>query len=185
MPNTMVEIELMYRVFERKPMRAFEFVEMRDADLADVLALIGRAMNPEESEYAKHTFDFHFSCQSAKSDVPIDSKRAFYLARHEATIKGVIGLHHYRWGPLDNVWLSWFAVEPELQGQGIGQWMMAKIEQLSRHKGYKKLFIETYRHDIFSRAIEFYQKQGFLQVGQIGDYLIDGSDMLVFAKSLN
>ncbi len=166
-------------------MNPLEFVEMTADDQVAVQALIGRAMNPDELEFARQTFDFHFACLSAKSDTPLDSMRSFYLAKNGSKINGVIGLHRYRWGPSENIWLSWFAVEPELQGQGIGKWMLDKIEQIIREKGYKKLFIETYRHDTFNRALAFYQRQGFLQVGQIDSYLMDGSDMLVFVKSLD
>ncbi len=166
-------------------MFAFDFNEMSASDQVDVLGLIGRAMNLDELEYARQTFDFHFACLSAKGKFAVESNRIFYIAKHHTEIKGVIGLHQYRWGPSENIWLSWFAVEPEWQGQGIGQWMLKKIQNLAVQQGYKKLFIETYGHDTFSRALKFYQKQGFLPAGQIENYLTDGSDMLVLVKALS
>ena len=56
-------------------MDSFTLVEMTKADQVDVQGLIGRAMNRDELEYAKQTFDFHFNCLAVKSDVALDSMR--------------------------------------------------------------------------------------------------------------
>ncbi|HKZ17682.1 MAG TPA: GNAT family N-acetyltransferase, partial [Geobacteraceae bacterium] len=94
------------------------------------------------------------------------------------------GLHHYEWGPDENVWLGWFAVSPKLQGQGIGALLMRETEQAAKTLGYRKLFIETYDSPTFSRAMRFYAKAGFRKAGTIENYLPDGSPMVVFLKEL-
>jgi len=138
-------------------------------------------MNENEGRWVRQTFDFHFDCL----EKGIDSSRQFYIALLDSTIVGIIGLHHSRWGPDENVWLSWFAVRPDYQGQGIGKWLMTNIQKTALDQGYRKLFVETYREATFHRAIGFYQQQGFQQVGSIAQFLPDGSDMLVFARNLD
>jgi len=168
------------------------FVEMPQREQAPVQALISRSMGSGEAEHAKNTFDFHFKCDefdpdhsfNMQMDTSINSGRCFYVVKHNTNIIAVTGLHQYRWGPDENVWLSWFAVEPKWQSQGVGAWALQQTEAMAKQRGYKKLFIETYSRDTFSRARYFYQKRGFLPVGHITDYLTDGSDMLVFCKRL-
>lgn len=158
-----------------------EITEMQSADQREVVNLISAAMNDKEGRWAKQTFDFHFNCQQQGTD----STRSFYVALTDDTIVGIVGLHQYRWGPEENVWLSWFAVKPDYQGRGVGKWLLGEIRQAARQKGYRKIFIETYLNDTFQRAIDFYQRQGFHQVGSIERFLPDNSNMLVFMQELD
>jgi ribosomal protein S18 acetylase RimI-like enzyme len=94
-------------------------------------------------------------------------------------------MHHYAWGPDDNVWLAWFAVHPDYQRQGLGSQMLVFIEDQARARGFRKLFVETYLHSDFDKARSFYEASGFQRAGGIDNYLPGGEDMLVYAKSLN
>ena len=77
-------------------------------------------MNPEEGGYAAQTLHLHFS--SRKSG--IDDGRILYALANGPKIVGVVGLHHYAWGPPENVWLSWLALDPQLQDQGFAPRML-------------------------------------------------------------
>lgn len=154
---------------------------MQASHQSEVEVLIAEAMNDDEGRWAKQTFDFHFTCV----EKGIDSSRQFYIALLDSIIIGIVGLHQYRWGPEENVWLSWFAVRPDYQGQGMGKWLMTKIQKTARDQGYRKMFIETYQEATFHRAIEFYHHQGFQQVGSIEQFLPDKSDMLVFSRNID
>lgn len=156
-------------------------LEPIQADEQDsVVALIAAAMNADEARWANQTLSFYFECQAAG----IDAYRRIYIVRKEADLLGVVGLHEYRWGPPENVWLSWFAVHPRHQGQGLGRGLLQTIEVRARELGYRKMFIETYEHADFARAIGFYRHLGFTDAGQIGGYLPDNSAMLVLSKLL-
>ncbi len=153
---------------------------MTKDDVDAAVALIARAMNPTEGQYARKTMAYHFGC--ARHDM--DDGRSYFVWRHAGQIAGLVGLHHYVWGPEQNVWLSWFAVDPQLQGQGHGRALLRAIEKLAVERGYRKLLVETYDHEDFARAKRFYASQSFEELGQIARYLDDDSSMLVYGKKL-
>jgi GNAT superfamily N-acetyltransferase len=149
--------------------------------LADEAAdLIGTAMNPNEGAWARVTIERHFALRAQG----VDDGRHYFAFLVDGHLAGVSGLHHYEWGPEENVWLGWFALTPKLQGHGFGIRLMADTERAARSLGYRKLFIETYATPTFARAIRFYTRAGFRQAGIIENYLPDGSAMLVFLKEL-
>jgi len=150
------------------------------ADLEESVELIRLAMNEDEAVWARKTMDYHFECQRHG----VDSHRECFAFRDGRRMIGLVGLHHYAWGPEQHVWLSWFAVHPRYQGQGIGKLLLREIEDLARAVGYRKMLIETYSQPTFERARGFYETQGYVELGQIANYLPDGSAMVVYGKQL-
>ena len=149
-------------------------------DVGEAVVLVGRAMNAAEGRWAERTFGYHFAC----AEHGIDDGRSYFVWRRGRRIAGLVGLHHYLWGPEGNVWLAWFAVEPDLQRQGHGSALLKSIEAIAREAGYRKLLVETYAHSDFDSARQFYASQGFAEAGRIAEYLDDGSDMIVYGKEL-
>lgn len=153
---------------------------MRSDDIESAAALVARSMNPSEGAWARVTMNRHFECVENK----IDDGRHYYVWRKENSLVGLVGLHHYHWGPESNVWLSWFAVDPQLQGHGYGRALLNAVEKLARGFGYRKFLVETYAQEDFARARRFYKSMGFEEKGKIADYLDDGSAMIVYGKRL-
>lgn len=154
--------------------------DMVESDISEAVLFIGENMNPKEGKYADETMQFYFQCKKQKHN----DGRSYYLWRNNGAIKGFVGLHNYIWGPKDNVWLGWFAVEKSCRRNGVGTQLMKRIEKIALQKGYKKFYIETYSSETFEAANEFYRKVGFKEVGNIPDYMPDGADMIVYNKSL-
>lgn len=153
---------------------------MGEHDMEEAVTLITRAMNADEGRWAAKTMQLHFGCW--RHD--LDDGRIYYVWRQSGTITGLVGLHHASWGPEENVWLAWFAVDPACQGRGLGRRLLAAIEKVAAEKGYRKLLVETYEHEDFDRARRFYENNGFRVTGRIDDYLAAGSAMIVYAKSI-
>ena len=153
---------------------------MTGEQIEEAVALVSRAMNPTEARWARKTMQYHFDCLKHG----IDDGRAYYVWQRAERLCGLVGLHHYHWGPEQNVWLSWFAVEPDLQRQGHGAALLAAIERIALEQGYSRFLVETYDHADFASARAFYLAQGFSEVGRISDYIGEGSDMVVFRKAL-
>jgi len=158
----------------------FAFHPMQESQIGQAVSLISRAMNPEEGGYAAQTLHLHFS--SRKSG--IDDGRTIYVLARGPRIVGVVGLHHYAWGPPENVWLSWFALDPQLQGQGCAGRMLEAVIAKAKQNHFMKFFIETYSTTEFARARSFYRAQGFAEVGGIPGWLPDGGSMVVLYKDL-
>ena len=154
---------------------------MRPTEMEETAILIGRAMNLEEGEQALRTFRFHFACKSQG----LDDGRSYDVWCDGGSLMGIVGLHHYVWGPPENVWLAWFAVDPAAQQRGIGRCLLDFVEKKARIQGYMKIFVETYSTPEFARARDFYRAQGFSVSGGVKEYLTGGGDMVVFVKELS
>jgi GNAT superfamily N-acetyltransferase len=153
---------------------------MVDSDVPVCVDLISRSMNAEEGAMAAETFRFHFACRHAG----LDDGRQYQVLPRGDQIVAITGLHHYHWGPPENVWLAWFAIDPAWQGTGLGQSLIGMMENLALASGFRKLLIETYSTPTFARARGFYRKMGYAEMGMIRRYLPCGGDMIVFAKNL-
>jgi GNAT superfamily N-acetyltransferase len=154
--------------------------KMSAGDIDSAVELIASAMNCHEAAWAKTTMEFHFECLRHKL---IDG-RSYYIWKEGDSIVGLAGLHNYIWGPKENVWLAWFAVDPAYQGKGYGSRMLSEIEKLAVSMGYKKFFVETYDNPVFDKARSFYRARGFFKAGLVNNYLPDNSPMVVYQKLL-
>jgi GNAT superfamily N-acetyltransferase len=149
-------------------------------DLDAVAALVGRAMNADEEVYARNALAEHFEARR----MGFHDGRNLYVLPHEGRIIAVTGLHFYSWGPPENVWLSWFAVDPSFQGIGLGKALLVLTAEIAREQGRRKLLVETYSSPAFERARRFYASQGFSPAGGVRDYMADGADMVVYSRLL-
>jgi GNAT superfamily N-acetyltransferase len=153
---------------------------MRPDEIEPVVTLIRRAMNPDEAQWADETLHRHFQLQG----IGVHDGRHYFSTCRSRHLAAITGLHHYEWGPPENVWLGWFAVAPEFQGSGLGTALFNLIQNRAYEMGFRKMFIETYSSPTFNRARRFYARQGFIEAGRISDYLSDHADMVVFSKIL-
>ncbi len=154
---------------------------MRESHIGQAVSLISRTMNAEEGGYAAQTLHLHFSSRNHG----VDDGRTLYVLMDGSQIIGLVGLHHYAWGPPENVWLSWFALDPLFQGQAIAQPMLEAAIAHARKHNFMKFFIETYSTPDFARARAFYRSQGFEEVGVIPEWLPRGGSMVVLYKDLS
>jgi GNAT superfamily N-acetyltransferase len=158
----------------------YKLEEMQERDIEVVCSLIAAAMSGEEAIRSNKSFNFHFTCKAHG----LDDGRQYYTCTVDGRLVGLTGLHHYEWGPAENVWLAWFAVHPDFQRQGIGRYLLQETQQLAQARGYHKLFIETYDHPDFATARQFYTACGFTQAGEINHYLPGPYNMIVYLKDL-
>ena len=89
------------------------------------------------------------------------------------------------WGPttctLGTYDLYWMAVEPALQGSGIGSALLGEMER--RLAGLARLIIiETTGRPDYSATRAFYQARGYAPVSTIPDFYAPGDDQVVFVK---
>jgi RimJ/RimL family protein N-acetyltransferase len=150
-------------------------MQASDIEAASEIMALGR--NETVGARARATFTRHFRMQS----IGLDDGRSYYIWIEDGRPAGVTGLHHYSWGPDENVWLAYFGVHPDFRRRGIGAAMLTAMERIAGAR-YRRFFIET--HGANERAHRFYRSQGFREAGSIAGYNPDGAPMTVFVKDL-
>jgi GNAT superfamily N-acetyltransferase len=101
----------------------------------------------------------------------------FRLAAHDgegALAGGLLGEWRSYWLHVDIL-----VVAPALRGQGLGSALMAEAERVTRDKGYRGIFLDTFDF----QAPGFYEKLGYTRFGSIRDYT-GGFDRHFYEKRL-
>jgi D-alanine-D-alanine ligase len=89
------------------------------------------------------------------------------------------------WGPtpctLGTYDLYWMAVDPRIQGTGVGTALLGEMER--RLQGLARLImIETTGRPDYTGTRAFYQARGYSPVATIPDFYAPGDDQVVFVK---
>jgi GNAT superfamily N-acetyltransferase len=89
------------------------------------------------------------------------------------------------WGPtpctLGTYDLYWMAVDPAVQGSGIGTALLTEMER--RLSGLARLIVvETAGRPDYAATRAFYQARGYAPVSTIPDFYAPGDDQVVFVK---
>jgi len=84
-------------------------------------------------------------------------------------------------GVAGSPYIKSIAVYPEFRGQGIGTKLLSFAENLFRDSS-RHLFIcvSSFNH----RARKLYEKNGFQEVGELKDYIIEGASEILMHKGL-
>jgi ribosomal protein S18 acetylase RimI-like enzyme len=79
--------------------------------------------------------------------------------------------------------LYWMAVDPALQGGGIGTALVREME--GRLAGYARLIVvETAGRPDYRPTRAFYQARGYRRTAVIPDFYAPGDDLVVYLKTL-
>ncbi len=78
--------------------------------------------------------------------------------------------------------LYWIAVDPQLQGRGIGRQLLQFAERDCQRRGGKLLIIETSSKESYRRTQSFYLHNGYQIEAKIKDFYAPGDDRLIFTR---
>lgn len=92
-----------------------------------------------------------------------DPAVAVYAAVDRAGIE--VGMLELDWREPASCEISYFALIPELAGQGLGRWLMAQAIALGWTRQVRRLWLHTCTLDHPS-ALNFYRRQGFTAIGR-------------------
>ena len=85
----------------------------------------------------------------------------------------------------DRCWdLYWIAVDPSLQGRGLGKAMVTFMEADLRERRARKIFIETGGKASYGSTRKFYEAQGYSEIARIPDFFAVGDDKVIFGKDV-
>lgn len=76
------------------------------------------------------------------------------------------------------------AVDPAVQGAGLGSALIAALEQQLRVQGARVLIVETSALDDYRSTWAFYRARGFEEEARIRDFYDEGEHKVVFWKHL-
>ena len=80
--------------------------------------------------------------------------------------------------------LYWLAVDPDLQGRGVGRRLVRWIEQRLEKRGARMLVAETSSRDDYVRTREFYQRAGFAEAARVRDFYAPADDRIIYTTRL-
>jgi len=78
--------------------------------------------------------------------------------------------------------LYWIAVDPTVQGGGIGRQVLAKTEAAIRAGGGSRYYAETSSTDKYESTRQFYLRNGFREVARIADFYRPGDGKVIYEK---
>lgn len=111
--------------------------------------------------------DYHFRCIE-----DTDGRLAGYMCYGEIPLS-------------DRCWdLYWIAVDPALQGRGLGARMVRFMEEDLRERHARKIFIETGGKASYTPTRGFYESLGYREIARVPDFFAVGDDKVIFGKDV-
>jgi GNAT superfamily N-acetyltransferase len=81
--------------------------------------------------------------------------------------------------------LYWIAVAPRWQRGGLGQKLMAEVEQLVVAAGGERIYIDTSGKPQYVPTCRFYERCGYQIAAQLPDFYALGDDRLIYVKAIS
>jgi ribosomal protein S18 acetylase RimI-like enzyme len=86
----------------------------------------------------------------------------------------------------ESTWdLYWIAVDPALQGRGVGRALYAAFVERMRARGGRNVRIETSSKEDYAATGGFYERLGFRIDGRLRDFYAEGDDLLTFYRRID
>ena len=80
--------------------------------------------------------------------------------------------------------LYWIAVDPRLQGKGIGRALHDRVEAAVRAAGGVRLYVDTSTRDDYAATRRFYRALGYRREAVLRDFYREGDGKLILMKEL-
>ena len=92
------------------------------------------------------------------------------------------------WGPIPctqgSYDIYWIAVDPQLQGQGLGHALMQETERRIAAVGGRRVYLETSGRADYLPTRRFYDRCGYEVAATLPDFYAEGDDKIVYVKKL-
>lgn len=79
-------------------------------------------------------------------------------------VLGTTGLYRYSRDSDQALWVSWFCVDPEARGSGVGQALLHHTVERARTAGFRRLRLYTSTDPNEAAAQRLYEKNGFTEI---------------------
>ncbi|MCA1786344.1 MAG: GNAT family N-acetyltransferase [Desulfobacteraceae bacterium] len=80
--------------------------------------------------------------------------------------------------------IYWIAVAPEFQGKGLGQTLLAKMEQLITQADGHTIYVETASQQKYASTRAFYERCGYTVAATLTDFYSPGDAKVIYSRTL-
>jgi GNAT superfamily N-acetyltransferase len=80
--------------------------------------------------------------------------------------------------------LYWIAVDPKIQGNGLGGKLLRASEGIARDQGATRMYIDTSGREQYAPTRAFYERMGYHQAACLADFYAPGDARVIFARLL-
>jgi GNAT superfamily N-acetyltransferase len=80
--------------------------------------------------------------------------------------------------------LYWLAVDPTVQGRGVGRTIVHDVERQLRERGARMLLVETSSRPDYSKTRAFYARCGYSEAARIRDFYAPADDRIMLTTRL-
>lgn len=153
--------------------------ELSVADRTPVHRLLNATgfFNPEELEVAMELVDDRLALGE-------ESHYRFLVGEHGGVVAG-----YACWGPIpgtvESADLYWIAVDPSLQGIGVGRALLAEAESWMAASGRPRVYLETAGRAQYAPTRAFYLACGYQVAAELEDFYAPGDSRVTFLKVLD
>jgi GNAT superfamily N-acetyltransferase len=81
--------------------------------------------------------------------------------------------------------LYWIAVDPRLQGRGLGKALLYEAERLIRKMGGERVYVETSSRTQYESTRLFYERCGYVTASVLDDFYAPGDSKATYLKRLS
>ena len=78
----------------------------------------------------------------------------------------------------------WIAVDPELQGKGLGRMLLNETERLISSANGKRIYVETSQRPLYDSTRAFYERCGYIAESILKDFYGPGDGKVIYCKVL-
>jgi ribosomal protein S18 acetylase RimI-like enzyme len=80
--------------------------------------------------------------------------------------------------------LYWVAVDPSVQGRGVGRFLMRAAEDAARAAQGRMMLVETASKPSYAATRAFYERIGYVETARVRDFYAPGDDKIVYRRDL-
>ena len=151
------------------------------ARLAELLVDTG-AFHADEVDVALALFDLtHCENGSGADDAPVDYEFVGAFDEDQLIGYACFGATPATEGTYD---LYWLAVDPAMQGRGVGRALVREVETKLTGRGGRLLVVETSSRPDYDGTRTFYARSGYVEAARVRDFYAPADDRILLTTRL-
>ena len=150
------------------------------ARLAELLVDTG-VFHADEVEVALSLFDLTHGGGAGANDAPIDYEFVGAFEGDQLVGYACFGPTPATEGTYD---LYWLAVDPVVQGRGIGRALVRDVEEKLIGRGGRLLVVETSSRPDYASTRQFYVRSGYTEAARVRDFYAPADDRILLTTRL-